>query len=92
MVGNTSHSPNALPAVGAREDDRFAAELRVLGPRILAARSYLAQPGSNPVLGGVYLDRLRAKRSGLLAVMRAIRIGARPDGVRGPDARPRDAD
>ena len=58
-------------------NDRFLGELRALNARVESARAHLATNPSDPTLGRAYLDRARARRSRVLALLRANRIAAR---------------
>jgi len=59
-----------------QDHDRLQRELDALGRQVAAARSYLAEPGGNVRLGAAHLERLRARRSGALALLRANRLEA----------------
>ena len=58
-------------------NDRFLGELRALNARVESARAHLAANPSDPTLGRAYLDRARARRARVLALLRANRIAAR---------------
>jgi hypothetical protein len=60
-----------------RDNERLFAELESVRSRARRAWAHLAQPGGNAGLALVQLDRLRAKRSALLAHLRANRAAAR---------------
>lgn len=53
------------------------AELKSVGLKLDRARAYIASPGANPVLGAAHLDRLKARRSAVLTLLRANRLQAR---------------
>lgn len=59
-----------------RDNERLVGELRILGDRMLRARAYRAEPGCNVALADAHINRLRAKHSGVLALLRANRIEA----------------
>ncbi len=60
-----------------RSNDRYLAELKALNARLVEARSYLASPSANVRLGQACLDRVRAHRTCVLAMLRANRLAAR---------------
>ncbi|MEW4570953.1 hypothetical protein AB1L88_24050 [Tautonia sp. JC769] len=59
------------------ENERLLAELETVRTKIRQAWAYVSEPGSNPALGMAHLERLRMKRSALLAHLRSNRIEAR---------------
>ena len=59
------------------DNERLLAELETVRTKIRQAWVYLSEPGSNPVLAMTHLERLRMKRSALLAHLRSNRIEAR---------------
>lgn len=52
-------------------------ELKTVRVKLARAREYLATAGSNPTLGGAQVQRLRARHSAALALLRANRHQAR---------------
>jgi hypothetical protein len=60
-----------------RNHEQILTNLRALREQAARARCYLAQPGGNTALARAYLERLLAKRSALLALLRANRLEAR---------------
>ncbi|RUL87251.1 hypothetical protein TsocGM_13590 [Tautonia sociabilis] len=60
-----------------RENERLHAELEAVRVRTNRAWAYLSEPGCNAALAMAQLDRLRLRRSALLAHLRANRIEAR---------------
>ena len=60
-----------------RDNERLTAELEATRSRAHRAWSYLAMPGANPALALAELERLRHKRSAILAHLRANRVAAR---------------
>jgi hypothetical protein len=58
-------------------NDRHLAEMRVLNARLAEAIAYLETAPPDPTLGRAYLDRVRSRRSAVLALLRANRIAAR---------------
>ncbi len=81
--------PTTVGSVAAPEGDldrlvrltrcsaRFARELERLTLRLRTVRTYLARPGSNPILGRAYESSVRESRSRVLTQLRANRIEAR---------------
>ena len=59
------------------DNERLLAELETVRTKIRQAWVYLSEPGSNPSLGLTHLERLRMRRSALLAHLRSNRIEAR---------------
>jgi hypothetical protein len=59
-----------------KDNERLVGELRSLGDRLMRARAYRAEPGCNVALAEAHINRLRAKHSGVLALLRANRIEA----------------
>jgi hypothetical protein len=59
------------------DNERLLAELETVRTKIRQAWVYLSEPGSNPALAMTHLERLRMKRSALLAHLRSNRIEAR---------------
>ena len=57
-----------------RENERLLLDLKAMTQKCQAARAYLAAPDCNVTLALANLNRLREKRSGLLAVLRANRL------------------
>jgi hypothetical protein len=77
-----SHQPadsNILGQLVAlyRNNTYLLSELENVHSRLTHAREYLGAPGSNPVLARAHLDRLRAKRSAALHLLRANRVQVR---------------
>lgn len=60
-----------------RSNDLLLAELKSLDSQGVEARAYLAAPSTNAALGRAYLERIRARRSRVLAILRANRMAAR---------------
>lgn len=67
-------------------NDRLFVELRALRAQVREAWSYLLRPDSNQTLGLARLQRLQAKRSGTLALLRSYRAEAQALLVRYPSA------
>lgn len=59
-----------------KDNERLVGELQGLGGRLARARAYRAEPGCNVPLAEAHINRLRAKHSGVLALLRANRIEA----------------
>ncbi|HWE35902.1 MAG TPA: hypothetical protein VG406_04960 [Isosphaeraceae bacterium] len=59
-----------------KDNERLVGELKDLGDKLLRARAYRADPGCNVALAEAHINRLRAKHSGVLALLRANRIEA----------------
>ncbi len=59
-----------------KSNESLFEELRALRRRIQGVRAYLADPSGNPAVGRAFYTRLRAKHSGVLALLRANRIEA----------------
>jgi hypothetical protein len=59
-----------------RDNEHLFEQARELRVRLNRARTYLAEPQSNPILGHAQLNRLRNQHSGVLARLRANRIEA----------------
>lgn len=59
------------------DNERLLAELETVRTKIRQAWVYLSEPGSNPALAMTHLERLRMKRSALLAHLRSNRVEAR---------------
>ncbi|WP_169973542.1 hypothetical protein [Tautonia rosea] len=59
------------------DNERLLSELETVRTKIQQAWMYLSEPGSNPTLAMTHLERLRMKRSALLAHLRSNRIEAR---------------
>ncbi len=59
-----------------RSNDRYLGELRGLRARLALAREFLADPASPAHLARAYHDRVRARQSRVLALLRANRIEA----------------
>ena len=57
-----------------QENERLLLDLKAMTEKCQTARAYLASPDCNVSLALANLNRLRAKRSGLLMVLRANRI------------------
>ena len=60
-----------------RSNDRLMADLKALDARLADAKAYLARPDANVALGRAQLERVRASRSRVLAILRANRLAAR---------------
>ena len=60
-----------------RSNDRHLAEIQALNAGLHQAHAYLATPLANIRLGRAYLERIRMRRSRVLAVLRANRLAAR---------------
>ena len=60
-----------------RDNERLQAELDATRARVRDAFDYLAAPNANPALALALLERLRLRRSALLAHLRANRVEAR---------------
>lgn len=58
-------------------NDRLLNELKRLDARLAEADDYLAKPDANFALGCAYRDRVRTRRSRVLALLRANRVEAR---------------
>lgn len=78
-----------------RDNDQLLAALKAVAARIDDAGKYLAAPGSHAAFGAAHLARLKARRSGLLAQLRANRTevdgllgGALSDHLTRPQAEP----
>ncbi|CAN5602598.1 hypothetical protein BH23PLA1_BH23PLA1_14290 [soil metagenome] len=59
-----------------QDNERLFAALHATTIQLRRARIYLADPTSNPTLAKLHLDRIRTRRSGILAQLRANRIEA----------------
>lgn len=60
-----------------RDNERLQAELDATRAKVRDAFDYLAAPNANPALALALLERLRLRRSALLAHLRANRVEAR---------------
>lgn len=60
-----------------RDNERLFSELEAVRSQARRAWSYFTEPGCNSALAIAQLDRLRMKRSALLAHLRANRVEAR---------------
>lgn len=60
-----------------KSNERLFAEQRANRARLEQVRGYLARPDANVALGRALLERLRARRSAVLALLRANRAEAR---------------
>jgi hypothetical protein len=60
-----------------RENERLLSELDRVRGQSQRAWAYLGEPGSNPALAMAQLERLRMRRSAVLAHLRANRVEAR---------------
>jgi hypothetical protein len=60
-----------------RSSERLLAALHSLEIQLGRTRVYLADPGCNRAVGDVRLSQLKAKHSGILALLRANRLEAR---------------
>lgn len=57
-------------------NDRLIAELRAIRQRVERASAYAKDPTANPSLANACLERLRARRSRVLVLLRANRLAA----------------
>ena len=60
-----------------QSNEYLSAELKSADRNLARARAYLREPGANPALAAAHLQRVKARRSAALTLLRANRHRAR---------------